>query len=105
MKPKITPYYETTSGTAVKTLSEWKQAEMVIYLTQFDPMAGADRLIVEQFADQLIANPEPLVSILSVREPKGRPAGAKDRPPRKSRKAAQTPTPDSDLDGPKGAAQ
>lgn len=72
MKIKTAQYYETSAGQPVKTLEEWKRAE----LTQCFPtdlMAAVDHVL--KHADDILG-------ILSATE-RGRPNGAKDKKPRK----------------------
>lgn len=90
-KPKITPYYETTDGSAVKTLQEWKQKEIFHRLKSWrdgaldlstDMFIRLVSLIVEDSAD--------IVEILSIKE-KGRPVGAKNRKPRVNKITTENP--------------
>ncbi len=85
MKPKTTQYYETSDGTPVKTLAEWKQAEVLRVIND----AGIDD---PEVVKTIIQKSDRLIEILSIKE-KGRPNGAKDRKPRKRTIEVTTPAP------------
>lgn len=75
MKPKTTQYYETTSGQPVKTLDEWKRAEVAA-------------LVPAELVDEVLIHAADLIEILSATE-RGRPRGAKNKT---TRKKPATPT-------------
>lgn len=83
MKPKITPYYETSDGRAVKTLDEWKRAEINFCLK--NQIGDVPSTIVDAILTQAGA----LVDILSQVE-RGRPKGSKTR--NKTKLAVVPPT-------------
>lgn len=72
--PKTVQLYETRSGATVKTLDEWKFAE----ITQLLPPELATSVV------HIVNHADALIEILSVRE-KGRPLNRKDSKPRKPR--------------------
>ena len=81
MKIKTTQYYETSAGTPVKTIAEWRLAE-VQHLFPSLSETITPTLIIE--------NADALVEILSHKD-KGRPAGARDKAPRKKASIAVVP--------------
>ena len=82
MKIKTTQYYETSAGTPVKTIAEWRLAE-VQHLFPSLSETITPTLIIE--------NADALVEILSHKEKAGRPAGARDKAPRKKASTAVVP--------------
>jgi len=91
MKPKLIPYYETTDGRAVKTLREWKEAEIFYCLKDWkDEFAeDIDQDVLNKLVAVVIDQSFEFTEILGIKE-KGRPTGAKDRKPRKRVKAENT---------------
>lgn len=83
MKPKQVPCYETPNG-LVKTLAEWKAAQVFEILKGWKDNAaeGMTGDAFNRLVGHIATNSDALVEILSVKE-KGRPAGARDRKPRK----------------------
>lgn len=81
MKPKTIQLYECTSGATVKTLAEWKVAEVKHLLG--DHPTGLK-------ADEIILNADALIEILSVKD-KGRPLNRKDSTKRKTRTPSVVP--------------
>lgn len=87
MKPKIVQLYETSTGTPVKTLAEWKKCEL-LHLLQPNP--DNDEIVdLHRAIDQLVESHDEIIAILSVPEKIGRPPGSKNRKP----SVKQTPKP------------
>lgn len=86
MKPKIVPFYETSSGTPVKTLAEWKSAE----LTTIFSFLNAEAVFPQAVVGVLIDKASDVIAILSAKE-LGRPLNRKDGAPR-VRKPKVVPT-------------
>ena len=84
-KPEIIPMFKCSSGPPVESLPLWKRAEIAALLAtfkgQFTP-ATTDELVTF-----LVDHAEAFISILWLKE-KGRPNGAKDKKPRKTRVVA-----------------
>jgi len=78
--PKQEKFYIVSDGSAKRTLSEWKRAEVALLL---DASKGTDESLQAGAAFEFVmANADQLACILSVLE-NGRPKGAKDSAPRK----------------------
>ncbi len=80
MKPKQVTVFETSSGTTVKTLDEWKMEELNALVGKLNPDAS--------FASSIIEHADAIAEILAVK-PKGRPLNRKDSKPR-AKSAAKT---------------
>lgn len=94
MKPKQLLFYETSDGTPVKTLDDWKRAELCSTLNgwmneqKFTLPAESINAIVSS----MIMDGGVLSLILSATE-RGRPNGAKDKKPRVKKMAPPTIVP------------
>ena len=82
MKLKTVQFLETSKGEPVRTVAEWQSKELGYLFPGFLP--EVIKLMMESKVE--------MNEIFSVKESSGRPKGAKDKAPRKSKTQPATPT-------------